>query len=116
MTGGTAALLTLDMERVGAKVVVRCHGQLVAGVCHELYDRVHPMFPGAKHIVLDLTDLERMDSLGLGTVVRLYVSARGEGCKLRLVNLGKRVSDLLGMTHLLHVLTEMGEHGVALKF
>lgn len=116
MADNAPAVLTLDMERLEDKVVVRCHGELVAGVCHQLYECVHPMFPPTKSIVLDLTDLQRMDSLGLGTVVRLYVSARADGCKLKLVNLGSRVSELLGMTHLLHVLTEMGEHGVAMKF
>ncbi|HET7103258.1 MAG TPA: STAS domain-containing protein [Terracidiphilus sp.] len=111
-----AALLTLDMEHTGETVVVRCHGRLVAGVCDELYHDVKNMLPGTRRVVLDLTELTQMDSLGLGTVVRLYVTARGSGCTLKLINLGQRVRDLLGMTHLLHVLTEMGEHGVAVKF
>jgi anti-sigma B factor antagonist len=115
MTDNTGAVLTLDLEQAGGKVVVRCHGRLVAGVCHQLYDCVHLMFPGTKCIVLDLTDLEYMDSLGLGTVVKLYVSAHSAGCSLRLVNLGRRVRELLGMTRLLNVLTDISEHGISFR-
>jgi anti-anti-sigma regulatory factor len=49
--------------------------------------------------------------MGLGTLVRLYVSSRSAGCSLELINLGKRVRELLGLTHLLSVFTVIGEHG-----
>jgi anti-anti-sigma factor len=62
--------------------------------------------------VLDLKDLTRLDSTGLGAVVRLYVSARSAGCSLELINIGKQVRDLLGVTHLLSVLATIGEHGI----
>jgi anti-sigma B factor antagonist len=60
---------------------------------------------------LDLSDLTLIDSMGLGTLVRLYVSSRSAGCSLELINLGKRVRELLGLTHLLSVFTVIGEHG-----
>jgi anti-sigma B factor antagonist len=44
-----------------------------------------------------------MDSMGLGTVVRLYVSAKSAGCDLKLINLGKRVRQLLSVTNLMSV-------------
>ena len=71
--------LTFDIERAGDQAVVRCHGKLVAGVNEMLYVAVRPMIPDAKRIVLDLTDVTHMDSMGLGTVVRLYVSAKSAG-------------------------------------
>ena len=110
-----AAALTLDIERTGTTVVVRCHGRLVAGEDDVLYSKVKQLLPDSKRIVLDLTDLTRMDSLGLGTLVRLYVSARTAGCSLELMNLGKQVRMLLGTAHLLTAFTIVGEHGIKMN-
>ena len=48
--------LTLDIERTGNTVVVRCHGRLVADTDDVLYYQVKQLFPDSKRIVLDLTD------------------------------------------------------------
>jgi anti-sigma B factor antagonist len=110
MPDNTAAL-TLDIERKGSTVVVKCHGKLLAGD-DVLYSRVKQLLAESKRIVLDLTDLTRMDSMGLGTLVRLYVSARTPGCSLELMNLGKQVRILLGTAHMLNAFTIVGEHGL----
>jgi anti-sigma B factor antagonist len=107
-----ASLLTLDIERTGNTAVVRCHGKLVAGVTDVLYSGVRQLLPDTKRIVLDLTDLSRMDSMGLGTLARLYVSARSAGCDLELMNLGKQVRQLLDTTNLLSAFTIVGEHRI----
>jgi len=107
-----ASHLTLDVDRTGNAAVVRCSGKLVAGVNDLLYHEVSQLIPGSKRIVLDLTDLTHMDSTGLGTVVRLYVSAKSAGCDLELINLGKRIRQLLGVTNLLSVFTIIGEHSI----
>ena len=104
--------LTLDIERAGDSAVIRCAGQLVFGVTGFLYNNVCKLIPGSKHIVLDLTDLTDMDSMGIGTLVRCYVSAKSGGCRLELVNLGQRIRDLLGMTHLLAIFADCGEQNV----
>jgi anti-sigma B factor antagonist len=57
-----------------------------------------------------------MDSLGLGTLVRLYVSAKAGGSCVVLVNVGPRIRQLLGITNLLSVLTDMCEQGVNIRF
>ncbi len=106
--------LTLDIERNGDVAVVRLSGQLVAGVTDFLYTEIGRLLPQTKRLVLDLTDLVHMDSTGLGTLVRVYVSCKSAGCALELVNLGKRIRQLLGMTHLLSVFTIIGESGARL--
>jgi anti-anti-sigma factor len=99
--------LTLDIDRNAHPMVVRLHGKLVAGVGDILYDQVRPLLSDHKRIILDLTDLLRVDSMGLGTLARLYVSARREGCSLQLVNLGKQVRLLLDTTHMLETFTSL---------
>jgi anti-sigma B factor antagonist len=106
--------LSFEIERAGNDVVVRCHGKLVAGVNEILYAAVRPMIPDTKRIVLDLTDLTHMDSMGLGSVVRLYVSAKSAGCDLELINFGERIRKMLSTTHLLSVLASIGQQGVAI--
>jgi anti-sigma B factor antagonist len=107
-----ANCLTLDIDRAADVALVRCSGKLVAGVNDFLYLKVSQLIPGRKRIVLDLTDLVHMDSMGLGTLVRLYVSAKSAGCQLELINLGKRIRQLLGMTNLLSVFTICGERQI----
>src|ERR1700761_3101200 len=104
MTDKTAACpLTLDVTHAGSTAVVKLNGRLVLGVNDVLYTRVKALMPDSKRIVLDLTNLSRVDSTGLGTLVRLSVSARSAHCSLELINLGKQVRQLLGVTNLISV-------------
>jgi anti-sigma B factor antagonist len=105
--------LVLEIVRTDNEVMVRCRGKIVAGVTDYLYTEVSQQIPGAKRIVLDLTELTHMDSMGLGTIVRLYVSARSAGCQVQLINLGPRIRKLLGVTNLLAVFTTIGETGIS---
>ena len=107
-----ACPLALDIVHAGDAFVVRCSGKLVAGVNDILYVKVSQLIPDTKRIVLDLTNLTRVDSMGLGTLVRLYVSARSAGCSLELINLGKQVRQLLGTTGLMKVFADIGENGI----
>jgi anti-sigma B factor antagonist len=86
----------------GNKVTtVRCHGRLINQTAGEVKDIVRPLIPQGGTIVLDLTDVTFLDSLGLGTLVGLKVSAIHEGyCTLKLVNLTPRVQELSKLTNL----------------
>ncbi len=107
-----ANLLTLAVDREGDAAAVRCTGRLVAGVNNLLYLEVSQLIPDCKRIVLDMTDLTHMDSTGLGTLVRLYVTTKSKGCTLQLYNIGKSVRQLLGVTHLLSVFEVVGSTNI----
>jgi anti-sigma B factor antagonist len=107
-----ANLLTLVVERIGDDAEVCCSGRLVAGVSDRLHREVSQLIPGSKRILLDMTNLTHMDSSGLGTLVRLYVSAKSAGCTLLLFNIGKPIRQLLGITHLLSVFEEIGSNNI----
>jgi anti-sigma B factor antagonist len=104
--------LTLDIERDGTTAVVKCHGRLQAGVNEFFYNTVRKLIPDSKRIVLDFTDLTRMDSMGLGALVRLYVSARNAGCTVELIHVSKHIRELLGITNLWQCFATIGEHGI----
>jgi anti-sigma B factor antagonist len=101
--------LTLAVEDYGNAAVVRCNGRLVAGANDSFYHDIRELFPGRPRIVLDLAELTHMDSTGLGTLVRLYVSAKSAGSSLELINVGKPIRQLLGITHVLSVFGNVGE-------
>ena len=80
---------------------LRCHGRLINQTAGEVKDIVKPLIPQGGTIVIDLNDVTFLDSLGLGTLVGLKVSAINEGyCTLKLVNLRPRVQELLKLTNL----------------
>ncbi len=106
------ASFSFTIEPSAEATYVRCRGKLVAGVTDQLYKPVRELIPNTKHIVIDMTDLATIDSMGLGTLVRLYVTATALGSDLHLMNVGKRVRELLGVTNLISILGIIGENGI----
>jgi len=103
-------VLSLQTYAEGDSIVIKCSGKLVAGVTDALRADVKDLIPQTKRIILDLTDLEKMDSLGLGTVVGLYVSAKAAGCNLVLVNLSQRIRQMMRITNVWSVLEVYGDN------
>ena len=58
---------------------------------------------GHTHLLLNLGEVEYLDSAGLGEIVRTYTTVKRQGGSLKLVNLTKRIEDLLSITKLLTV-------------
>ena len=110
-----AARLTIDIERSPESTIVRCRGELVAGVTDLLYQDVRKLIPDTKRIVLDLKDLTYIDSSGLGMIVRLYASAKSAKSDLVLANISGRVRQILGITSLLSVLQVVGENNIRIQ-
>ena len=55
---------------------------------------------GQKNILLNLGDVNYIDSSGLGELVSAYTTARNQGATLKLLKLTKKVHDLLQLTKL----------------
>jgi anti-anti-sigma factor len=86
---------------------VSCHGKLISENTAALRTLVLPMIAAGGRIVLDFSDLDYVDSSGLGALVGLKVSAIHKGlCKLELVNLTPRVKKLLSLTNLLQLFSD----------
>ena len=105
-------VLSFEIERDGDTAVVKCHGRLVLGTSEELYQAGKPLLPQTKVVVVDLAELTYVDSMGLGTLVRLYASSRQEGCEFKLLHLGKQLRNVLKMTNLLSVFSQAEDHGI----
>ncbi len=55
---------------------------------------------GSKHILLNLGDVNYIDSSGIGELVSAFTSVKNAGGELKLLNLTKKVHDLLQITKL----------------
>jgi anti-sigma B factor antagonist len=55
---------------------------------------------GSKQILLNLADVNYIDSSGIGELVSAYTTVRNQGGELKLLNLTKKVHDLLQITKL----------------
>ena len=69
-----------------------------------LKDKVNSlMHQGDKQILVNLANVTAMDSAGLGELVSAYTTVTKAGGSMKLVNLTKRLHDLLSITKLLTV-------------
>lgn len=87
-----------------------CRGRLTGESSDLLKSEVRKLVPNYKLIAVDLSQVQFMDSSGLGAVVAIYVSAKRVGSELRFINLSRRVRDLFRITRLTSLLEGLGSH------
>ncbi len=80
-------------------------GKLTIGDGDELLkDKINSLIQqGRKKLILNLEGVPYVDSAGLGEIVRTYTTVSRQGGNLKLLNLTKRITDLLMITKLLTV-------------
>ena len=72
---------------------------------------------GVKHFVLNLADTKYVDSAGVGELISTYTTVVNSGGRLLLLNLTKRVQELLILTKLLTVFEVIdNENAIRLRF
>jgi anti-sigma B factor antagonist len=92
--------------------VIECAGRLTLENTEALKSLGKSVIPQSKRLVVDLKEVTRMDSAGLGAVVGLYISARRAKCDFQLVNYNNSIRTLLGMTNLLSVFETCAQSGM----
>ena len=93
-------------ERIVADVtILDLKGKMTLGEGDELLkDKINSLIhQGQKKLLLNLEGVPYIDSAGLGEIVRTYTTVSRQGGSLKLVNLTKRITDLLSITKLLTV-------------
>ena len=110
-------LMEIVEERVGDVTILRLKGRL------ELDDgdmvlRKHVdglVAEGRTNVVLDMTDVTRMDSAGIGMLVGKYMTVKNRGGMLRLLHLTDRTSRLLHVTRLETVFEIFEDEGAVVQ-
>src|SRR6201996_1111667 len=70
---------------------------------------------GDKNILLNLGDVSYIDSSGIGELVSAYTSVKNAGGELKLLNLTKKVQDLLQITKLYTVFDVRDDEATAIS-
>ena len=109
--------MQIDERTVGDVMVLDVKGKVTLGEGDEmLKDKVNSLVnQGHKKIILNLADVPYIDSAGLGEVVRTYTTVSRQGGSLKLLNLTKRITDLLSITKLLTVFETYDSESEAIR-
>jgi len=109
--------MQIDQRAVGDVVVLDLKGRITMGEGDELLkDKVNSLVnQGHKKIVLNLAEVPYIDSAGLGEIVRTYTTVSKQGGSLKLLNLTKRITDLLSITKLLTVFETFDSENEAVR-
>src|SRR5512140_126616 len=102
---------------VGDVTIIDVNGRMPLGEGDELLrDKVNSLLQqGQKKMVLNLAEVPYIDSAGLGEVVRTYTTVSRQGGALKLLNLTKRIQDLLAITKLLTIFETFDTEADAIK-
>ena len=97
--------MQLSERRIGDVLVVDVSGKITLGEGDQvLKDKMRSLVQqGHTKVLLNLGDVSYVDSAGLGEIVQSYATVTKNGGALKLLNVTKRIQDLLSITKLLMV-------------
>ena len=109
--------MQIEERIVDDVTILDLKGKITLGEGDEaLKDKINSLVhQNRKKILLNLEDVPYIDSAGLGEIVRTYTTVSRQGGQLKLVNLTKRITDLLSITKLLTVFETFDSEPEALK-
>ena len=110
--------MELEQRIVGGVAIVTVTGDITLnkGGNALLKDKVQSLIhQGQRHLLLDLAGVSYVDSAGLGEIVQSYATTKNRGGALKLLNVTKRLRDLLVVTKLLTVFDTFDDEASALS-
>ena len=109
--------LKVSTRQVDGVSIVDCSGRITLGEGSiVLRDTVKDLLgKGQKKILLNLGDVNYIDSSGIGELVSAYTTAKNQGGELKLLKLTKKVHDLLQITKLYTVFDVKDDEAAAVK-
>lgn len=99
-----AHALNCDVHLTPEQTIIVCTGKIVSDTAAFLQETVQPLISQTKRIELDLTNVEHMDSTGMGMLVKLWISTKRADCDFKVINLNERIKDLLRISNLSKIL------------
>ncbi len=94
--------MKIGTRQVDGITVLDCSGRITLGEGSvQLRDAVRDLLAkGQKRVLLNLGDVSYIDSSGIGELVSAFTTVKNQGGDLKLLNLTKKVHDLLQITKL----------------
>lgn len=95
----------VELEHKGKVVVIRLRGRIDYSNVTEIREWLKERLGGrSKHIIVNLAEVDFVDSSGLGLFVLLYKEQQAKGKELRIAEAQTEVAFLLGITNLNSIL------------
>ena len=91
---------TIDVVPAASATILRIHGEITGASEGALMEAYGQAAPGVHSVVLDFSDLEYMNSGGIGLLVTLLVRARRAGQRLHAIGLSEHYRQILALTRL----------------
>ncbi|MBN2242562.1 MAG: STAS domain-containing protein [Acidobacteria bacterium] len=109
--------MKIATRTVGRCKVLDCSGPLVLGpATAELRNSVREAVKGGTpKVVLNLKDVDYIDSSGIGEMISCFIHAKNQGVKLPLLNLNQKVHTLLVVAKLLVIFDVFDDEKKALE-
>jgi anti-sigma B factor antagonist len=109
--------IEFSTRQLNGVVVVDLKGRITLGEgSATVRDTVHDLLSkGMKRILLNLGDVNYIDSSGIGELVSAFTAAKKQGGELKLLNLTKKVHDLLQITKLYTVFDVKEDESAAVE-
>ncbi len=99
--------LRLSVEIFGDDAVLWCSGRIVAGdETAAMWDRVRDLLAHRLELVVDISQVDKVDAGGLGTLIRLHGWAVITGREITFRNPAPRIAallELVGLRSVLHI-------------
>jgi anti-sigma B factor antagonist len=92
--------LKLHTEKKGEEIIVHGSGRITSTTSDLVQRTIRGLIPETKRIVLDLGEVNYVDSSGLGALVSVYLAANRAQCVLEMANLQPRIRDLFELSRL----------------
>ena len=107
----------ISTRQVDGVTILDMSGRITLGEGSvQLRDAVRDLLgKGQKHILLNLGDVTYIDSSGIGELVSAFTTTKNQGGELKLLNLTKKVHDLLQITKLYTVFDVKEDETAAVK-
>ena len=107
---------TANVRKVGDVAIVDLSGRITLGDGSGVVrDTVKELLKeGQRKLLMNLGDVTYIDSSGLGELVGAYATAASQGAEIKLLNVQKRVHDLLQITKLYTVFESFTSETAAL--
>ncbi len=109
--------VNLTTRQVGDVTVVDAVGRITLGEGSSMLreDLRQMIGKGQKKILLNLANVSYIDSSGIGELVSGFTTVTNQGGELKLLNLTKRVHDLLQITKLYTVFEVFDDEAAAVR-
>ena len=108
--------MKIDTRTIGDVHVLDCSGKITLGEgTMAVRNTVRDILKGGgKKIILNLGDVNYIDSSGIGELVSTFTTVTNQGGQLKLLHLTKKIHELLAITKLLTVFQVFDSEQVAL--